>query len=120
MAIKLVLSAEEIANKVFPGVPRGYDPLEVDKVLDKVIVDFEKVENNALITKAELKKMQEKIDALEKDNQQLRIDISKLKNQLGDIKGSKKVTVENIDLIRRINKLEKFLWANGFNPDTIK
>ena len=48
MAIKLVLSSEEIGNKVFKGVPRGYDPYEVDKFLDSIIADYEKVETNYL------------------------------------------------------------------------
>ena len=36
MAIKLVLSSEEIYNKVFPIAPRGYDAFEVDEYLDKI------------------------------------------------------------------------------------
>ena len=40
MAIKLVLTAEQIGNKIFKGVPRGYDPYEVDKFLDMVIRDY--------------------------------------------------------------------------------
>ncbi len=54
MAIKLVLSSEQIGNKIFKGVPRGYDPYEVDKFLDQVIMDYERVEGNYLMGKAEV------------------------------------------------------------------
>ena len=40
MAIKLVLTAEEIGNKIFKGVARGYDHYEVDKYLDEIISDY--------------------------------------------------------------------------------
>ena len=65
MAIKLVLSAEEIGNKVFKGVPRGYDPYDVDKYLDQIISDYEKVENNYLASKTEMDELNNKIKLLE-------------------------------------------------------
>ena len=64
MAIKLVLSADEIGNKVFKGVPRGYDPYEVDKYLDLIIMDYEKVENNQLMSNAEIEALKKKISSL--------------------------------------------------------
>ena len=54
MAIKLVLTAEQIGNKIFKGVPRGYDPYEVDKFLDQIILDYERVEDNYLATTTEI------------------------------------------------------------------
>ena len=54
MAIKLVLSAEQIGNKIFKGVPRGYDPYEVDKFLDQIIMDYERVESNYLASSTEI------------------------------------------------------------------
>ena len=42
MAIKLVMSAQEILDKTFPGCPRGYDPFLVDEFLDSIIRDYQK------------------------------------------------------------------------------
>ena len=120
MAIKLVLSSEEISNKVFKGVPRGYDPYEVDKYLDEIILDYERVESNSLLSKQEIKTLETKIKNLEDENKRLYIEIERLKKKYANIKPGDNVTDENIDLIKRINTLERFLWRNGFNPTTIK
>ena len=120
MAIKLVLTAEEIGNKVFKGVPRGYDPYEVDKYLDMVISDYEKVENNYLMTKDEIDKLETKIKKLEEERHYLEIELSKMKAKYSNVKPTDVVTDDNINLIKRINTLERFLWRNGFNPENIK
>ena len=120
MAIKLVLTAEQIGNKVFKGVPRGYDPYEVDKFLDQVILDYEKVENNYLVAKTEMDKLQKKISDLETDKHNLEIELGRIKAKYSKIKPTDNVTGDNIDLIKRINTLETFLWQNGFNPNNIK
>ena len=120
MAIKLVLSAEQIGNKVFKGVPRGYDPYEVDKFLDQIILDYERVENNYLGTKSEVDALKRKIADLEKEKADLEIALGKYKTKYQDIKPTDNVNHDNINLIKRINKLETFLWQNGFNPNNIK
>ena len=120
MAIKLVLSAEEIGNKVFKGVPRGYDPYEVDKYLDQIIADYERVETNCLLAKEELENLNRKIANLEKEKKSLELELGRFKTKYSNIKPSDNVTDDNINLIKRINALERFLWQNGFNPSTIK
>lgn len=120
MAIKLVLSTEEIGNKVFKGVPRGYDPYEVDKFLDQIIMDYERVETNYLLTKGEYDAMKQRIMALEKEKGELEVELGKFKAKYSKIKPTDNVTDDNINLIKRINTLETFLWQNGFNPHNIK
>ncbi|MBO4855967.1 MAG: DivIVA domain-containing protein [Bacilli bacterium] len=120
MAIKLVLSAEQIGNKVFKGVPRGYDPYEVDKFLDQIILDYERVENNYLGTQTEIDAMKRRIAELEKEKANLEIEVGKYKTKYSKIKPTDNVTDDNINLIKRINTLETFLWQNGFNPHNIK
>ena len=120
MAIKLVLSAEQIGNKVFKGVPRGYDPYEVDKFLDQIILDYERVENNYLATQTEVDSMKKKIASLENEKANLEIELGKYKTKYSKIKPTDNVTDDNINLIKRINTLETFLWQNGFNPHNIK
>ena len=120
MAIKLVLSAEEIGEKVFKGVPRGYDPYEVDKYLDQIIADYEKIEANCLTSKSEMDELNRKIKRLEEERHYLEIELSKLKAKYSNVKPTDVVTDDNIKLIKRINTLETFLWRNGFNPSNIK
>ena len=120
MAIKLVLSAEQIGNKVFKGVPRGYDSYEVDKYLDQIILDYEKVETNYLLAKSEYENLEKRVDTLETEKHNLEIELGKLKSKYSKIKPTDAVTDDNINLIKRINTLETFLWQNGFNPHNIK
>ena len=120
MAIKLVLSSEQIGNKIFKGVPRGYDPYEVDKFLDQIILDYERVESNYLATESEIEGMKKRIATLEKEKADLEIELGKYKTKYAKIKPTDNVTDDNINLIKRINTLETFLWQNGFNPHNIK
>ena len=120
MAIKLVLSAEQIGNKIFKGVPRGYDPYEVDKYLDQIIMDYEKVEQNLLLSQSEMDVLNRKIARLEEDKKGLELELGRYKTKYSNIKPTDNVTDDNLDLLKRINTLERFLWQNGYNPDNIK
>lgn len=120
MAIKLVLSSKEISDKVFKGVPRGYDPYEVDKYLDLIIVDYEKVEQNYLLSQAEVDIMRKKVSTLEQEKRNLEIELGRYKTKYSNVKPTDNVNDNNIELIKRINLLERFLWQNGFNPNNIK
>ena len=120
MAINLKLNSKEILETKFPNVPRGYDPLYVDEYLDKVIRDYKLVEANYLMEKKEIDGYKDRIEALEKENEDLKITISKYEARLKDIKDTDVVTTDNIDLIKRINVLEKFLFQHGYMPDKIK
>ena len=121
MAVKLFLNAQTIINHVFPiNGKNAYDATEVDKFLDVIIQDYKLVESNALIQSREYESLKEKNKLLEKDKRSLEVELEKYKARFANIKSDDNVTTDNIEYISRINALERFLWANGFNPDTIK
>ena len=120
MAIKLKLNSKEILEMKFPNVPRGYDPLYVDEYLDKIIRDYKLVEANYLVEKNAIDSLNEKITALEKKITDLEIENNKYASRLKDINENDNVNADNIDLIRRINVLEKFLYQHGYIPEQIK
>ena len=120
MAIKLNLNSKEILEMQFPNVPRGYDPLYVDEYLDKVIRDYKLVESNCLIESSEVDSLKSKIASLEKELDKLKIENEKYASRLKDINENDNVTIGNIDLIKRINVLEKFLYQHGYIPSQIK
>ena len=72
------------------------------------------------VAKKLYEEMKEKNRQLEKDKRILEVDLEKYKAKFANIKSSDNVNSDNIELVRRNNVLEKFLWAHGFNPDTIK
>ena len=120
MAIKLNLNSKEILEMKFPNVPRGYDPLYVDEYLDKIIRDYKLVESNYLVESSEIDSLKSKIVALEKENNSLKIENEKYASRLKDINDNDNVTTSNIDYIKRINVLEKFLYQHGYIPSQIK
>ena len=121
MALKLFLNSQTIINHVFPVVHRNaYDATEVDKFLDAIIQDYKQVEANSLVLRKEYEELVSKSRRLEQEKRKLEVELEKYKARFANIKSSDNVTNDNIELVRRINSLEKFLWAHGFNPDTIK
>ena len=120
MAIKLNLNSKEILETKFPNVPRGYDPLYVDQYLDKVIRDYKLVEMNYLVESSEIDSLKAKISSLEQELEKLTIENEKYASRLKGISENNNVTVDNIDLMKRISVLEKFLYQHGYNPTTIK
>ena len=121
MAVKLFLNSQTIMNHLFPVVGKNaYDATEVDKFLDSIIQDYKKVEENSLILRNEYEDLVNKNRTLEQEKRKLEVELEKYKARFANIKSSDNVTNDNIELVRRINSLEKFLWTHGFNPDTIK
>lgn len=120
MDIKLLLSSKEILEKQFRGVPRGYDPLEVDEFLDKVLADYHKVEANSLVDNKEVSNLKEQIETLKKEKHDLEIELGKLKSRFSNIRETDNVNSSNIDLIKKVNKYERYLYNHGIQPETIK
>lgn len=120
MAIKLTLNSEKILEKVFPSTRNGYDPFEVDSFLDSVLADYRTIENNLLIEKSKYDSLESKIKTLESKIKSLEIENERYKARFANIKESDNVTLDNIDLVKKINKYESFLYKLGYNPHTIK
>lgn len=118
--MKLELTSQQLLLKVFPEAIYGYNPLDVDEFLDLIINDYKEVEKNHLLTKSEMTRLNARIEKLRVENENLLIENKSLNKRLDGIKSSDTPNIGNIELIQRINKLEKFLWKNGFNPDDIK
>ena len=121
MAVKLFLNSQTIINHVFPVTNKNaYDATEVDKFLDVIIQDYRLVETSTLMQTKEYEALKTKNKQLEKDKRNLEVELEKYKARFANIKSDDNVTTDNIEYISRINTLERFLWAHGFNPDTIK
>ena len=101
---KIILTPKEILEKEFKIDARGYRMQEVDKFLDIIMGDYNELFNI--------------IDQLEDEKEQLLNDIMRLKQEIRTIKtnlevakgkGEKEVT--NVDIIRRISQLEKYVYG---------
>jgi len=119
--LKLRLNAESIYNREFTGNKAGYDCLQVDALLDVVIDDyntFTKFADNAKLKIEELTRfntlLSEKVANLERENHYL----NKKLSDLSSVEGVN-YTDENLELLKRISKLEEALHALGGDPNKI-
>ena len=119
MGIKLKLNVQEIENHKFNNVPRGYDALEVDKFLDEIIKDYLKIEQEELVSRKELDDARVLIEKLKQENDKLRLENSKLSAKIPNLK-NENVNVDNIQILQRINALERYLYKKGIDPKNIK
>lgn len=120
MPIKLKKNSDYLATKKLPHKTKGYDPLEVDTLLDEIIRDYELVESGILLSKEEYQSLLKQIDALKKDNIQLKIDLDKEKGRWKYISTDSNIHIDNLVLLERIGKLEKVIKEKlHLNPDEI-
>ncbi len=101
---KIYLTPQEILDKEFKIDARGYRPQEVDKYLDMVIRDY--TEFISII-----KKNEKEINDLTEDNQKLKAEIRSLREQLVASESETGSNTNNVDLLRRISKLEKVVFG---------
>lgn len=120
MAIKLSVTSKEILENKFKVSPRGYDPFDVDQFLDKILKDYRVIESNYLVASKEIDALKNQIKQLEEEKKQLEIENAKYAKKFEGIIDNKNVTIDNIDLMKRISRLEKFIYNKGFDPKTIK
>ena len=118
MVRKLTLSSDDIFNKEFSLQYKGYVPQDVDEFLDEVLKNYEIIE--------EIKEHYETQNkALQKTNSILRAKIDELETKL-EMEKNKNNSIEkvdsssNIDLIKKIAKLESELFATKKELEEIK
>lgn len=115
MEIKLKLTSDSIYDKTFTPVKTGYDCKEVDEYLDVVMSDYKLVEEN-LESYSKLKKqyqnLQDRVTKLEAENSLLK------ENSKDDSVQS--TSTNNLELLKRISKLEKALKGAGIDPIKVR
>ena len=98
---KIALTMQNILEKEFKIDARGYRMQEVDQFLDIIIRDYNEYNNI-------VKKLTEEVKSLTDENDSLKQEIRVLKSSIETAKGGEK-EVTNVDLLRRISKLEKII-----------
>ena len=102
---KITLTPQEILEKDFKIDTRGYRLKEVDQFLDVIIGDYEQFFTI--------------IDSLEKEKAELLREIMSLKQELRNAKvnveiaknNSDTTEISNLDILRRLSKLEKEVYG---------
>lgn len=119
MAKDLNFTSDSLLNFHFKAVERGYDPLQVDEVLDKIIEDYRRIESNDT---EKCEKLIEQINELKKMNESLSEQLEKEKNRVKYLpRDQKDVHIDNYELLIRIGKLEALIYEKlNISPEEIK
>lgn len=107
---KIALTPQEILEKEFKIDTRGYRLKEVDQFLDTIIGDYEQffsIINNLEKEKADL------LAEVMNLKQELRI----TKNKASFAKNNETGEITNLDIMRRLSRLEKMVYGNESEKD---
>jgi DivIVA domain-containing protein len=118
---KTNLTRQELLEHRFSRADRGYDPLEVDEMLDKVIEDY-KLFESASPRILDSDKVAKELEELRKANAELKEELEKERNKWKYISRDRKdIHIDNYELLQRIGKLEMIIHERlNMNPDDIK
>ena len=101
---KIKLTPQEILEKSFKIDTRGYRLKEVDQFLDDIITDYEQFYR--IISSLE----QDKSDLMA-ENMRLKQDLRNAKMNAEIVKKTETPEVTNVDIIRRLSRLEKMVYG---------
>lgn len=114
------LTTSDILDKVFEPNGKGYDPAEVDAFLDRIIEDYRSFENYYKESHAYIIDLEKQFRTIREKCSDQEIELARLKSRVASIRDDGTATVDNINLLDRIDKLERELWRLGGDPSLIK
>lgn len=108
MAAKLNLNPETIYSKTFNVDFKGYNPEEVDKMLDLVIKDYQTYEKS-------IAELQNKMKELERTNASLRAKLIEVEGQARASKDADPMLkgANNVDVLKRLSRLEEEVFGSN-------
>jgi DivIVA domain-containing protein len=120
MASKINFNSETLNNLKFTKNVKGYDPYQVDVSLDKVVSDYRFYEAFYIEAKDYISKLEGEIKKSRDEIRSKDIEIAKINKRIAGIKDKTNVSSENIELLQRIDLLERALYSRGIDPTKIK
>ena len=116
MAKKLNYDAKSILDIKFSPNRKGYDPLEVDKVFDKIIEDYQSTLAEINLLTSQNAKQQQRVDELRREVESLTLELTSLKKKYDILKSTNSVNEDNYALLQKIAAYERALYKKGVNP----
>ena len=119
MAHTMNYSSKTLGDVKFSANQKGYNALEVDLALDQVIGDYQFYEKYYSDSRSYIEKLEKEIKNLKERVHDKEVEMASLKNKYQGIKPGTVVTDSNINLIKRISRLEEALYKKGVDPTKI-
>ncbi len=119
MKKELKFDSKSLLLKKFHQKEHGYDPYEVDLVIDEIIEDYKLIES---LNQVDVDKLIQEISNLRQENDRLSAELEKEKKKMKYLpKDQKDFHIDNFELLQRVGKLEAFIHEKlNVNPDEIK
>ena len=108
MALKMNLDPQAILDKEFSIDFKGYNPDEVDKVLDLIIQDYQSFQKS-------LDEQKLKIEDLERTNASLRAKLIEVEGKAKVNDDADPITngASNVDILKRLTRLENAVFEQS-------
>lgn len=116
----LGLKSRDILEKKFTANVKGYDPDEVDHFLDQVLADYHAMEKIIKDQMPLLFKEIESLRELKRAHEELMLRYQNLEKKVLVLDKSQYTAMAKLDLLIRIDRLEKELYKAGRDPSKIK
>ena len=120
MPTKIHFKSVDLLNVKFDKNVKGYDAYQVDFTLDRVISDYRFYESFYKEAKDYIAKLECEVRKLKEEDRKKDVELAKYKNRFEGIKDDSNVSRENLSLLKRIDRLERELYARGVDPNKLK
>jgi len=115
MANKLNYDGKTLLNIKFSPKEKGYDPNEVDRIFDNIILDYDKMMSQINDATIENAKQKDAIDELKKEIDRLKYELVSIKKQNDVLIKASKITDDNYNLLVKVAAYERVLHRKGIN-----
>ncbi len=115
MANKLNYDSKSLLNIKFSADQKGYDSLEVDQTLDKVIQDYQTLNTQINELSDKFEKQKGKADELKKEVDRLTFELASLQKKFDALKKVSNVNGDNYTLVNKVAAYERVLHRKGIN-----
>ena len=115
MANKLNYDGKAILNIKFSPKEKGYDPDEVDRIFDNIILDYDAMASQINEANNKNAKQQSKIDELKEEIERLTFELASLKKQYDLLQKTSKITDDNYQLVMKVAAYERVVHRKGIN-----
>lgn len=118
--MKLSLSSRDILEKEFKKNVKGYDPLEVDEFLDKVLQDYRIIDDVVINLNNKVEQLQKQLGALQRDYDDLEVSSNSQIQRKSTFAVNDYSRLDNLELLKKIGAYENKLYQMGVDPSKIK
>lgn len=119
MRKEVKFNSKSLLDIKFEKDVKGYNPLQVDQTLDEIISDYNVFASESEAMEKEIAELKKEIDSLKATIRENEISIAKSNAKLKTMPSNGEYSQDNVQLLKRIDLLERALYKKGVDPKKI-